>query len=68
MTLVCPVTSQVRNYPFEIVLVNKKVSGVIRVDQIRSIDWSARNVKYISKVSEEMMVEVTEMLASLILD
>ncbi len=66
MALMCPITSQVRGYPFEVVLDNKKIEGVVRVDQLRSIDWRARKVKYITKVSEEKMLVVKEVLASLI--
>ena len=41
--LVMPITSRVRNWPFEVVLPpTAQITGAILVDQIRCIDWRAR--------------------------
>jgi mRNA interferase MazF len=44
LMLCCPVTSQVKGYPFEVpmVPVSGKVAGVALSDQIRCLDWRSR--------------------------
>ncbi len=43
LCLACPVTSQVKGYPFEVPIPDDlAVSGVILADQIKSLDWRAR--------------------------
>ena len=44
LALVCPITSQVKGYPFEVALpVGSQVRGVVLADQVKSVDWHARN-------------------------
>lgn len=44
LALCCPVTSQVKGYPFEIALPPEvNVRGAVLADQVRSLDWRARN-------------------------
>jgi mRNA interferase MazF len=45
LLLCCPVTSQVKGYPFEVVLDAGGIRGVILSDQVRSLDWKARQAK-----------------------
>ena len=40
LALVCPITSKVKGYPFEVPLPNGvPVQGVVLADQLRSLDW-----------------------------
>jgi mRNA interferase MazF len=45
LMLCCPVTSQVKGYPFEVVLDAGGIRGVILSDQVRSLDWKTRQAK-----------------------
>lgn len=55
----CPITPQIKNYPYEVIIPeNTKISGVILSDQLKSLDWQIRNVKYICKLSAEVFEEV----------
>jgi mRNA interferase MazF len=48
LALVCPITNQIKGYPFEVVLPpGLKVSGAVLADQIKSLDWRARKAKRI---------------------
>ncbi len=48
LALACPVTSQVKGYPFEVALPDGlPVAGVVLSDQVRSVDWRARNAELI---------------------
>ena len=43
LSLLCPITSQVKGYPFEVEIPKGLgVSGVILSDQVKSLDWRAR--------------------------
>jgi mRNA interferase MazF len=66
LVLLCPVTSQVKGYPFEVLLKEKKIKGVVLCDQIRSIDWSARNVRLIQRTDTETMAEVLAKIGVLV--
>ena len=52
LCLVCPITTKIKGYPFEVTLEGaKKTSGVALADQVRSIDWQARKIKVIDRLS-----------------
>ncbi len=66
LAYICPVTSRVRGYPFEVKLPEAApVKGVIMVDQMRSLDWRARKPRYECRC-EQVISEVVERLMSLI--
>jgi len=56
--LFCPITSKIKDYPFEIKIDNKKINGVILADQIKSLDWKIRDIEYITKEAAEKIKEV----------
>jgi mRNA interferase MazF len=45
LMLCCPVTSQVKGYPFEVPLDVGGIHGVVLSDQVKSLDWKARQAK-----------------------
>lgn len=66
LALICPITNQVKGYPFEVTLPNGSVNGVILADQVRSLDWTARRAEKISSVTDEVLSEVLAKLSALI--
>ena len=62
LILVCPITSQVKGYPFEAPFLFKGVMNAILVDQIRSVDWRERNISFIKKCEQSVMSEVFQKL------
>ena len=47
LAICCPITGRQKGYPFEVPLpANLEIYGVVLVDQIRSIDWRAREVEF----------------------
>lgn len=68
LALVCPITSVIKGYPFEIGFKTKAVQGVVLADQIRAIDWTKRGAEKISTVSEAVITEVQEYVKKLILE
>ncbi|RWK48542.1 type II toxin-antitoxin system PemK/MazF family toxin [Mesorhizobium sp.] len=48
LCILCPITNQAKNYPFEVAVPSgKKTTGVVLSDQVKSFDWSARNAEFI---------------------
>ena len=44
LAIVCPITNQQKGYPFEVDIPDGHgVTGVILADQVKSLDWRARN-------------------------
>ncbi|MBX7255974.1 MAG: type II toxin-antitoxin system PemK/MazF family toxin [Candidatus Hydrogenedentes bacterium] len=63
MALLCPITNTNREYPFHVPLDNEgKVTGFVMVEQIKSVDFRARSVKYITKASDNLLDEVLSLL------
>ena len=57
LAIMCPITSVVKDYPFEVALPEGLgVSGVVLADQVKSLDWKARR----AEVKEKLPSEVTE--------
>jgi mRNA interferase MazF len=66
LALVCPVTSRAKGYPFEVRLPDGlEVQGVILADQVRSLDWRARDATLITAVPQETIDEVLAKLRTL---
>ncbi|MFH2054030.1 MAG: endoribonuclease MazF [bacterium] len=63
----CPLTSHVKGYPFEVEIPEGgKASGAILADQVKSLDWRARQAKKFDKASEEIMLEVLAKIGVLV--
>jgi len=57
--LACPLTSRQKGYPFEVVVPEDlAVTGVILADQIKSLDWRARNAEFICSLPENTVNEL----------
>ncbi len=69
LCLVCPITRQVKGYPFEVALPKGgPVEGVILSDQVRSMDWRARSAEWAGKLPAEVIEQVLGKLHALIGD
>ncbi len=67
LALLCPITSQVKGYPFEVSLpAGGKVSGVVLADQIKSLDWRARQAELVARAPEAVTREVLQKLGALL--
>ncbi len=63
LAMVCPITNTDRNYPFHVpVSSNSTLTGFIMVEQIKSIDYCARKIKFIEFASQKTLSEVISIL------
>ena len=68
LALFCPITSNVKGYPFEVGLPgDQEVSGAILSDQLKSLDWKARNTRRIFRAPQEVIEEVLAKILALLL-
>ena len=59
LALFCPITSQVKGYPFETVLPpGLSVQGVVLCDQIKSLDWASRKAEFICELPRAAIDQV----------
>jgi mRNA interferase MazF len=69
LALLCPITNQVKGYPFEVPLPEGlPVTGVVGSDQVKSLNWRARKASRIGAVPEEVVAEVVRRLQTLLVD
>jgi mRNA interferase MazF len=67
LALFCPITSQVKGYPFEVPLpAGSPVLGAVGADQVKSLDWRARQAVRIGTVPVEMVAQVLQRLQALL--
>jgi mRNA interferase MazF len=63
----CPVTSKVKGYPFEVTLPEDlEISGVVLADQVKSLDWRVRLAERACTVPRSVMSEVLGKLNALL--
>jgi mRNA interferase MazF len=67
LALLCPITNQVKGYPFEVLIPNGlDVTGVILADQIKSLDWRARHSEFIVALPNIIVDEALQKLRALL--
>jgi mRNA interferase MazF len=61
--IACPVTNTRRDYPFHVSIPEGlEVTGVVMVEQVKSIDFRSRSVKRIGTAPEPVLLEVLSLL------
>ena len=67
LALLCPITNQVKGYPFEVAIPSGlKVTGVVLADQVKSLDWKIRNAEFCDKLPEAVVLEILKKLETLL--
>lgn len=67
LALVCPITSKVKGYPFEVPLPDGgPVQGVVLADQLRSLDWRSRQADIIGTVPIAVLDRVLQLVETLL--
>ena len=65
LMLCCPMTTQVKGYPFEVMVAGES-PGAALADQVKSLDWVVRKAKHKGKASSTEMAEVRAKIIALI--
>jgi len=63
LAMVCPITYRNRNYPFHVKVHDQStLNGYIMVEQIKSIDYTNRKIKFVEKAPQTVLNEVLGIL------
>jgi mRNA interferase MazF len=63
LAIVCPITNTRRDYPFHIPITgDPSITGVVMVEQVKSIDFHARRAQRISRASAKILDEALSLL------
>jgi mRNA interferase MazF len=65
MMICCPMTSRIKGYPFEVAVSLNPPSAVL-ADQIKNLDWRARQATKKGKVSAAVLAEVRAKIGTLL--
>jgi mRNA interferase MazF len=67
LALLCPITSQVKGYPFEVLLPEGlEIQGAVLSDQVKSLDWRARDIRPICVAPAPLVAQVAAKLTALL--
>ena len=67
LAVVCPIASQVKNYPFEVLIpAGLAATGVVLSDQIKSFDWRERRAERKGRLPEAIVHEVLDTVLTLL--
>jgi mRNA interferase MazF len=65
--LFCPITTQVKGYPFEVALpTSGSVRGVVLADQVKSLDWRARRARFGYRTNNRVVSQVLALVNTLL--
>jgi mRNA interferase MazF len=65
LMICCPMTRQIKNYPFEVLIASTPPS-VVLADQVKSLDWRVRKATRKAAVSGEELEDVRAKVRALI--
>ena len=66
MMLACPITSKIKQYPFEVRIKAKKIDGVILADQVKSVDWRERKPEFGGVADADSISKTQALIESLV--
>ena len=67
LAVLCPITSRVKGYPFEVKLPDGfKVSGVVLSDQVKNLDWKARKASFCCRAPSDVLRRVLNKLGTIL--
>ena len=69
LAILCPITSQEKGYPFEVKIPKGlAVTGVVLADQVKYLDWRARNAERMDTLPAGVMTEILGKLNVLLVE
>lgn len=67
LALCCPITSQIKGYPFEVRIPDGlAIRGVVLSDQIKNLDWRVRDAEFIATLPDNILSDVLNKLNTLL--
>ena len=66
LAFACPITNTKRDFPFHIEIESENITGYIMGEQMKSIDYNSRNIKFIEKANQKTINQILGIIDSII--
>lgn len=66
LAFACPITNTKRDFPFHRKVQSDNLTGYIMAEQLKSIDYNTRGVKFIERADKETLEDVLAIVKSII--
>lgn len=67
LAILCPISSQIKGYPFEVMIPEGlPIDGVVLSDQVKSLDWKARQADLACELPCATVAEVLGKISTLL--
>ena len=67
LAVCCPITSNIKGYPFEVVVSGQKIKGAVFSDHLKNLDWKIRKAKFVEKASDDVVTQCSLKISVLLL-
>ena len=64
--LVCPITNTNRDFPFHVEVKAEQISGYILTEQVKSIDYEARGMKFVEALNKNSLEDVMGIIGAIL--
>ena len=65
LAFACPITNTKRDFPFHIKVESENITGFIMTEQLKSIDYNSRNIKFIEKADQKTVNKILGIIDSI---
>lgn len=66
LMLCCPMTTQIKGYPFEVLVAGGNKPSAVLADQVKSLDWRVRRAQFKGRVGGAELTEIRRKAVALI--
>ena len=66
LAFACPITNTKKDFPFHIEVESENITGYIMAEQMKSIDYNSRNIKFIEKANQKTINQILGIIDSII--
>ena len=66
LAFACPITNTKRDFPFHIEVKSDNITGFIMGEQMKSIDYNARKIKFIEKADQKTISQILGIIDSIL--
>jgi mRNA interferase MazF len=66
LAFACPITNTKRDFPFHIQVESENITGYVMAEQMKSIDYNARNIKFVDKANQKTLNKILSIIDSII--
>ena len=65
LAFACPITNTKRDFPFHIEIESDNITGFIMSEQMKSIDYNSRKIKFIEKADQKTLNRILGIIDSI---